>query len=78
MAAMDVFQGTVSVDDGTENRYSNQYEERLDPFSSFSKKVSLRPDKMFFQESKVSNPWGGVLKCVYGLTVDPLVANKCE
>ena len=29
----------LSHNDDTENRYSSQYEERLDPFSSFSKKV---------------------------------------
>lgn len=29
-----------SSSDDTELRYSSQYEERLDPFSSFSKRVS--------------------------------------
>jgi len=33
--------GSLAVDD-TENRYSSQYEERLDPFSSFNKKERQR------------------------------------
>merc|ERR1712012_1504660 len=32
----------AAADDGTEHRYSSQYEERLDPFSSFSKNERQR------------------------------------
>ncbi|XP_050409045.1 protein CASP isoform X3 [Patella vulgata] len=31
-----------TMEDGTENRYSSQYEERLDPFSTFSRKEKQR------------------------------------
>ncbi|ESO97739.1 hypothetical protein LOTGIDRAFT_208887 [Lottia gigantea] len=31
-----------SMEDGTEHRYSSQYEERLDPFSTFSRKEKQR------------------------------------
>ena len=32
----------VSIDDGTANRYSSQYEDNLDPFTSFNKKEKQR------------------------------------
>ncbi|XP_070572083.1 protein CASP-like isoform X2 [Ptychodera flava] len=36
------YRGSAKPDDGTESRYSSQYEEKLDPFSSFGRKERQR------------------------------------
>ncbi|XP_013416522.1 protein CASP isoform X8 [Lingula anatina] len=72
--------GSGAADDGTESRYSSQYEERLDPFSSFSRKEKARKYRNLKPHDKITLSLGRMImgnKIARGVTFFYLLILHC-